>query len=53
MALKFGSFSTALCSPFWKGVASVLYFLAIGTSRLIGNGENINFWHDTWYDNCP
>jgi hypothetical protein len=49
VALKFGSFSITLCSLFLKDVASVLHFLSIGTSRLINNGESINFWHD----NCP
>jgi zinc-binding in reverse transcriptase len=42
-----------MCSPFWKDVVSVKHFLTIGSSRLIGLGDSIDFWHDTWFENCP
>jgi hypothetical protein len=51
--LKYGSYSLTLCFPFWKNVMSVHNFLAIGTSCIVGNGKTINFWHDTWHNNCP
>jgi hypothetical protein len=47
ITIKYGFFSLHMCSPFWKDVVSVKYFLAISSSKLIGSGDSIDFWHDT------
>jgi hypothetical protein len=52
ISIKYKNFSTSACSPFWRDVCSVLYFVVIDSTRLVGNGESINFWHDNWFNNC-
>ena len=40
-------------SSFWRGVHKIWHFLRMGSTRLVGNGENIKFWLDTWVNNTP
>jgi hypothetical protein len=28
-------------------------FLLLGSFRIVGSGDTINFWHDIWYNNYP
>lgn len=39
-----------LCSSIWSGLRSVLDVFVRGVAWVIGDGKNINFWHDKWLD---
>jgi hypothetical protein len=40
-------------SIFWKVVSSVSRFLLLGSKWVIGNGQSINFWLNTWHNDYP
>uniref|UniRef100_A0A8I6WLN0 Reverse transcriptase domain-containing protein n=1 Tax=Hordeum vulgare subsp. vulgare TaxID=112509 RepID=A0A8I6WLN0_HORVV len=39
-------------SPFWKSVTWALNATRTSYKWEIGNGDNINFWHDIWAGDC-
>lgn len=41
--------SSAICSPFWKGILKEAAHVSVGFSKILGNGATILFWKDRWF----
>lgn len=40
-------------SPFWKDIQALSHFGQLGVTYQPGAQGSVDFWHDTWYQQCP
>lgn len=40
-------------SPFWKDIHALAHFGQLGVTYQPGAQGRVDFWHDTWYQQCP